>query len=1116
MPLPTSSEPSKSPSFAGPFESISSGSGYIRTCVCGRSFFQPNAFSTHERSCSRTKKRLSGALVKAKELWSSRKRQRVMIQAANESGSEIARATAPIEDVSQSDLALEAVDQSVNQNAICPSSTNSNDDPGLSLAECRPRRENRRMPQRYRDVLPHQLSAPPPPGTNPPVPSPNLPAAILQSQVSGADASPPTIIPRLLETARNKFGLFRRFVGDKFPSHDPEEYATATEPTNPPSLLPQPSLNADTNISYHPYPNHNSFRLGEWYWNGSAQKSKASFKELLDIIKDPDFDTKDIEDTNWRQVDQLLADGDSEDEWIGLNAANWTNTPITLSVPFSKKSTTPGPKDFVAGEFYHRSIVSPQRSGATQDAIQVHGELYTSPAFIDAHNNVQNLPGEPGCDRPRVIIALQFWSDSTHLTSFGNAKLWPLYLWFGNESKYRRCKPSCHLCNHVAYFQPLPDSFKDFVAKHAGGKGPARDLMTHCHREFLHAQWDTLLDDEILLACIRNMGGCPCPRCLIPLSRVPDLGMARDMAQRRTLARTDDAHRRNAISNARKLIYEQGWAVDSAPVERLLKPDSLVPTANAFSGKLTPLGVDIFVMFIVDLLHEVEIGAWKALFIHLLWILEALSTSLIHKLDQRYRQVRTFGQSTIRRFSRNSSELKKMAARDYEDLLQCAIPVFDGLLTGKHNKCVLRLLFIFAHWHALAKLRMHTDATLALLDRETISLGAILRDFQKGVCPAFNTRELKREADAQMRRSNAQNNESQKKSKTVHEALGDSSASPNELSRSTRRPKTLNLHTYKFHALAPHARWYTRTSRKQYVKQMTQIERRQTRIRSIHMRLGNQAKGVPLGKDECVVNSLEVHHVIGSSQNIPWDIPSFVQKYAGDPAIREFVPQLKKHLLPRIRAILQSEIAESQGPTTYDGHAQVSSEDNWHFVFFKNKQMYEHKLMRINYTTYDVQRAQDVGTASNDPEDCVNHHPFLYAQLLGIFHANVIYTGPGTPNYNPHHVGFLWVRWYKVIDDIATGWDARTLDRVCFLPMANEDAFGFLDPKDVLRSCHLIPAFASGKRHADGVGLSRCVSDSDDWRCYYVNRFVDRDMVMRYHVGLGVGHIHATPPLDSC
>jgi len=89
------------------------------------------------------------------------------------------------------------------------------------------------------------------------------------------------------------------------------------------------------------------------------------------------------------------------------------------------------------------------------DPVRVQGELYTSPAFIDAHRKLQDSPREPGCDLPRVVIALMFWSDATQLTSFGNAKLWPLYMYFGNDSKYGRCKPSCHLCEHVAYFQTV-------------------------------------------------------------------------------------------------------------------------------------------------------------------------------------------------------------------------------------------------------------------------------------------------------------------------------------------------------------------------------------------------------------------------------------------------------------------------------------------------------------------------------------------------------------------------------------------------------------------------------------------------------------------------------------
>ena len=64
---------------------------------------------------------------------------------------------------------------------------------------------------------------------------------------------------------------------------------------------------------------------------------------------------------------------------------------------------------------------------------------------------------------------------------------------------------------------------------------------------------------------------------------------------------------------------------------------------------------------------------------------------------------------------------------------KCAIPVFEGLLPEPHNSKVLELLFTFAHWHGLAKLWMHNEATLNLLDDETTILGTQLRDFQSTI-----------------------------------------------------------------------------------------------------------------------------------------------------------------------------------------------------------------------------------------------------------------------------------------------------------------------------------------------------------------------------------------------
>jgi hypothetical protein len=100
------------------------------------------------------------------------------------------------------------------------------------------------------------------------------------------------------------------------------------------------------------------------------------------------------------------------------------------------------------------------------------------------------------------------------------------------------------------------------------------------------------------------------------------------------------------------------------------------------------MGFNIFRALVVDLLHEFEIGVWKMLFIHLLRIISAQDKGLVHELDRRYgvspcatcllqltspiryRQTPTFGPAIIRKFSANSSEMKRMAARNFEDLLQ--------------------------------------------------------------------------------------------------------------------------------------------------------------------------------------------------------------------------------------------------------------------------------------------------------------------------------------------------------------------------------------------------------------------------------------------------------------
>lgn len=232
------------------------------------------------------------------------------------------------------------------------------------------------------------------------------------------------------------------------------------------------------------------------------------------------------------------ADGDDIDgEWLDVDAG-WKKKHVEITVPFHRQMESPGTSKFVTTELHYRSLVEVIRERvsdphtaaqfhlepydllwkptAQHGEVKIHGEIYTSEAFHEAHVTLQNSPLEPNCDMPRVIAVLMFWSDSTHLTQFSNSQLWPCYMFLGNESKYRRCKPSCNLCSHVAYFQKvsawpaslsilrtnsfwqLPDEFTHFATQRIGGKGPKKPFLTHCRRECFHAQLEVLIDDKFL------------------------------------------------------------------------------------------------------------------------------------------------------------------------------------------------------------------------------------------------------------------------------------------------------------------------------------------------------------------------------------------------------------------------------------------------------------------------------------------------------------------------------------------------------------------------------------------------------------------------------------------
>ncbi|GJJ14858.1 hypothetical protein Clacol_009126 [Clathrus columnatus] len=228
--------------------------------------------------------------------------------------------------------------------------------------------------------------------------------------------------------------------------------------------------------------------------------------------------------------------------------------------------------------------------------------------------------------------------------------------------------------------------------------------------------------------------------------------------------------------------------------------------------------------------------------------------------------------------------------------------------------------------------------------------------------------------------------------------------------------------------------------------------------------------------------------------------------YPNDPAfqngIQDFLPKLRNHLLSRIHGI-----GGIRDESSFDGIGTST-------IYFQHECIYSHAILRINFTTYDLRRDQDfinpqtskrfIMVASNDDseEEC-HKYPFWYAQVLGIFHAD-IFTATNQSTMKPTHMNFLWVRWLGQDPIWKSGFKFHKLDHIGFIPHQDKDAFGFLDPAAVIRATHLIPAFAYG-RTIDLCPPLVGRDDEGDWQYFYVNRFVDRDMLMRY-LGIGVGH----------
>ncbi|CUA77217.1 CRISPR-associated endonuclease Cas9 [Streptococcus mutans UA159] [Rhizoctonia solani] len=947
----------------------------------------------------------------------------------------------------------------------------------------------------------------------------------------------------------------------------------------------------------YPCPNISAFRLQHWHWCQGVKKSKSARQSLVsDVITKPDFIPSDVANVNWTRLDEFLAADVSSSRHSNSLASGWRNISIDLCIPprtttaaalyksnpqlntysipevplrsltqivrlaFTKNNTS---------HFHYEPFESFRKDPLTAKIQQCYGEAYESKRMRDMHQAIQDTLLDKPCSLPRCIAALMIFSDATQLASFGPAKAWPIRLTFGNYSKYERCKPNSGTNFEVGYIPNLPPNIQDKIRNLEPGKPVPRALLTQIRRELIHAVWSILLDDEflqswrhgiiimcadgierrvfprifsysadymekILLATIRGMKSLfPCPRCLTPKCEFHKLGLPEDQARREQLKRVDNRSRSD-VHQARSFIYDKGRAVNSQDVENLLKSESYTPVDNAFSRHLRPLGFDIFESLTVDFMHEFELGVWKAVFTHIIRILEAIGSKGVTDFNLRFRMVPAFGNGTIRGFQEDVTNMTRPTASDYEGVLQCILPVLEGLLPAIYERQILNLVFVLAQWHAL---------------------GHELRSF-KAYTSQTKVYETQQKLAVRQRRI-----EAKKKTKTTtHEPTYASdpkqSLHAQTVAVLTRTQKFFSLDTSKIHVLGDHPesietfgttdststqvgefmhrptkqRFSRTNNQSDYLLQMNKIEKIENRLIDIKSTL-DKASEIPVtgfstlpscapdNEENPVLDFGRSGYHIATSQKNPIVLPTWLHHQQNDPAFKGFNLRLKNHLLARILG------GRYQNEANHSDSALAQ-------IRIQHDRIYSHQTLKINYTTYDIRRAQDLINPNTykrfiivpSEEDSHNNseinsnthqHPFWYARVLGVYHANVLYQNkPAT------RMDFLWVRWLGRVMDAPGSWERCHLDEVGYWADNEEaHAFEFIDPSDVIRAAHLIPKFTSARTH-EFLGPESITSIAlddplvGDWEYYYVNRFVDRDMFMRYF-GPDIGRIIRTADIAT-
>lgn len=231
---------------------------------------------------------------------------------------------------------------------------------------------------------------------------------------------------------------------------------------------------------FAPFTNPSCGLLMAYQYSGTSSGSANQLDRLPSFLNHPSFHAPDTRTfSHAREADRL-------DKYLEIpdnpfhEKHGWKNSTVKIRLPkeglrFDCEEDAP---ELDIPGIYHRDMTDIIRSVFVDEVFttfnttpftqywkagdrvqEVFSEAYASAEMREAYSEINSLPHDPDDNLERVVASLMMWSDSTHLTSFGDASLWPFYLFFGNESKYTRAKPTSLACHHVAYIPKVSTTF---------------------------------------------------------------------------------------------------------------------------------------------------------------------------------------------------------------------------------------------------------------------------------------------------------------------------------------------------------------------------------------------------------------------------------------------------------------------------------------------------------------------------------------------------------------------------------------------------------------------------------------------------------------------------------